>query len=111
MRGPQSGGTEVVIQGSHLNVGSSVSVSFDGLPCVVNTSQASSARVTCKTSRSNGPRRVDVVTVNIDNAVRTLNKNPYNYTLDPTIMEIKPLKVIFASPVCSPLPPRCFKYS
>ncbi|CAG0917436.1 unnamed protein product, partial [Notodromas monacha] len=92
LRGPQSGGTEVVIQGNHLNVGSSVSVSFNGLACKVNPSQTSSGRITCTTSRSNGPTRIESVSVHIDNAVRTLSKNPYNYTLDPVISEIKPLK-------------------
>ncbi|XP_066996957.2 plexin-B isoform X2 [Anabrus simplex] len=90
--GPQSGGTQLAITGKDLNIGSSISAYLDNLPCQVNSTQASSSRITCVTSRSNGPVRIQKLTLNIDGANRTLEGNPFNYTLDPTIMEIKPLK-------------------
>lgn len=48
------------------------------------------------TSRCNGPHRINRLTLIIDGANRTLEGNPFNYTMDPTIMEIKPL-ISFAS--------------
>lgn len=91
--GPQSGGTLLSITGFHLNMGSSVSAFLDDLPCLVNSSHASGTRLLCTTSRtSGGPRPVSQLTVTIDNAKRVLAKNPFSYTKDPTIMEIKPLR-------------------
>jgi plexin A len=54
--------------------------------------QASSSRITCITSKSNGPKQIKKLTLTIDGANRTLDGNCFNYTLDPTILEIKPLK-------------------
>nr|CAD7258241.1 unnamed protein product [Timema shepardi] len=90
--GPQSGGTQLAITGQYLNIGSTVTAYLDDLPCFVNSTQASSSRLTCITSRSGGPHRVRKLTLCIDGANRTLEGNPFNYTMDPTIMEIKPLK-------------------
>ncbi|GLH11402.1 Uncharacterized protein GBIM_16186 [Gryllus bimaculatus] len=89
--GPQSGGTQLAITGQYLNIGSSISAYLDHLPCHVNSTQASSSRITCITTRSSEPMRVQRLTLTIDGANRTLESNPFNYTLDPTIMEIKPL--------------------
>nr|CAD7400761.1 unnamed protein product [Timema poppensis] len=90
--GPQSGGTQLAITGQYLNIGSTITAYLDDLPCFVNSTQASSSRLTCITSRSGGPHRVRKLTLCIDGANRTLEGNPFNYTMDPTIMEIKPLK-------------------
>nr|CAD7441811.1 unnamed protein product [Timema bartmani] len=90
--GPQSGGTQLAITGQYLNIGSTITAYLDDLPCFVNSTQASSSRLTCITSRSGGPHRIRKLTLCIDGANRTLEGNPFNYTMDPTIMEIKPLK-------------------
>ncbi|XP_018362597.1 PREDICTED: plexin-B [Trachymyrmex cornetzi] len=90
--GPQSGGTQLAITGKYLNIGSTISAYLDELPCHVNATQASSTRLTCVTSKSGRVRRIHRLTLSIDGANRTLMDNPYNYTHDPTIMEIKPLR-------------------
>ncbi|XP_012278173.1 plexin-B isoform X2 [Orussus abietinus] len=90
--GPQSGGTQLAISGTYLNIGSTIAAYLDELPCRVNATQASSTRLTCVTSKSGRVRQVHTLTLSIDGANRTLYGNPYNYTLDPTIMEIKPLR-------------------
>ncbi|KAF4532611.1 hypothetical protein B566_EDAN013516 [Ephemera danica] len=90
--GPASGGTQLAISGQHLNIGSSVAAYLGDSPCQVNMTQASSSRITCITSRSNGPQQIRSLSLIIDGANRTLNENCFNYTLDPTILEIKPLK-------------------
>ncbi|XP_046429444.1 plexin-B [Neodiprion fabricii] len=90
--GPQSGGTQLAISGMYLNIGSTISAFLDELPCQVNATQASSTRLTCVTSKSGRVRRIRRLTLSIDGANRTLDSNPYNYTHDPTIMEIKPLR-------------------
>ncbi|XP_016844903.1 plexin-B [Nasonia vitripennis] len=89
--GPQSGGTRLAITGQYLNIGSAISAYLDELPCQVNASQASSTRLTCVSSRSGRVRSISRLTLSIDGANRTLEGNPYNYTHDPSIMEIKPL--------------------
>jgi len=38
------------------------------------------------------PRTIRTLTLSIDGANRTLTGGPFNYTADPTVMEIKPLK-------------------
>ncbi len=73
-------------------MGSSVSAFLDELPCLVNSSHASGTRLLCTSSRTAGPRTVAQLTVTIDNAKRVLAKNPFSYTKDPTIMEVKPLR-------------------
>ncbi|XP_059469642.1 plexin-B isoform X3 [Neocloeon triangulifer] len=90
--GPESGGTQLAITGQFLNIGSTVFASLDDLPCQVNMTQASSSRITCTTSKSSGPSRINRLTLSIDGANRTLEGNCFNYTMDPTIMDIKPLK-------------------
>lgn len=89
--GPQSGGTQLAITGQYLNIGSQITAYLDGYVCTVNLTQASNSRLTCITSRASGPVHIQNITLNIDGANRTLLNNPFNYTLDPTIMEIKPL--------------------
>lgn len=90
--GPVSGGTQLAIAGQYLNIGSRISAYLDDLVCQVNTTQTSNSRLICITSKSNGPRIIQTLTISIDNANRTLYGNLFNYTHDPTIMEIKPLK-------------------
>ncbi|XP_061706998.1 plexin-B [Cydia pomonella] len=90
--GPVSGGTQLAIGGQHLNIGSAISAYLDELPCSVNKTQTSNSRLICITPKANMPRVINTITVAIDNANRTLMGDLYNYTADPTIMEIKPLK-------------------
>lgn len=89
--GPKSGGTHLAITGQYLNIGSSIRVFLDDLPCVVNASQTSSSRLMCVTSASPRPGAVSRLTLVIDGANRTL-LSPYTYERDPTISEIKPSK-------------------
>lgn len=89
--GPQSGGTLVAITGKYLNIGSEITAYLDNHICTVNLTQASSGRLTCITSKASKPINIAKLTLSIDGANRTLDGNPFNYTQDPTIMEIKPL--------------------
>lgn len=90
--GPQSGGTQLAITGQYLNIGSEITAYLDNYVCQVNVTQASSGRLTCITSRAEKPTNIRKLTLSIDGANRTLEGNPFNYTQDPTIMEIKPLE-------------------
>lgn len=90
--GPQAGGTQLAITGQYLNIGSEITAYLDEWVCRVNLTQASSSRLTCITSRASKPVNIQKLTLSIDGANRTLEGNPFNYTQDPTIMEIKPLK-------------------
>lgn len=90
--GPQSGGTHLAITGQYLNIGTEISAYLDEYLCQINTTQASSSRLTCITSRASRPVNVGKLTLCIDGANRTLEGNPFNYSQDPSIMEIKPLK-------------------
>lgn len=112
--GPQSGGTKLSIIGKYLNIGSSITAYLDEYECVINMTQASSSRLTCVTSASRQPEHIRVLMLSIDGANRTYScstnhqktyhKNYiqvqrssigcsiYNYTIDPKIMQIKPLK-------------------
>ncbi|KAF7286951.1 hypothetical protein GWI33_002800 [Rhynchophorus ferrugineus] len=89
--GPQSGGTLLAISGKYLNIGSEITAYLDDNICTVNLTQASSGRLTCITSKASSPANIYKLTLSIDGANRTLEGNPFNYTQDPTIMEIKPL--------------------
>nr|CAI5855263.1 unnamed protein product [Callosobruchus analis] len=89
--GPQSGGTQLAITGHYLNIGSEITAYLDEYICQVNNTQASSGRLTCITSRAQKPVAISRLTLSIDGANRTLEGNPFTYTPDPTIMEIKPL--------------------
>lgn len=89
--GPLSGGTQLAITGHHLNIGSHTTAFLDELPCYINSTQATSSRITCTTSRVSSPRNIRTLTLIIDGANRTLIGHPFKYKMDPTIAEIKPL--------------------
>lgn len=115
-QGPQSGGTQVQIYGRHLNIGSSVIAYLDDYICHINTTLATNDRLVCITTASRSPEFIRTLTLIVDLANRTLqckngrghNSNDiaatssnvmrhgacsiYNYTVDPKIMQIKPLK-------------------
>ncbi|XP_053684363.1 plexin-B isoform X2 [Sabethes cyaneus] len=113
--GPQSGGTTVSIIGRYLNIGSKIAAFLDDYICHINITQASSGRLTCITSAARSPEHIRILTLSIDGANRTLkcsaDSQPnsisrnnfhyhsyyetcsvYNYTVDPKILQIKPLK-------------------
>ncbi|XP_050527512.1 plexin-B [Daktulosphaira vitifoliae] len=88
--GPQSGGTILAISGHNLNIGSLINAFLDTFPCTVNTTHASSSRLTCVTSSADRPKTISAMHLIIDGSNRTLSK-PFTYRSDPTIAEIKPL--------------------
>ncbi|XP_043069381.1 plexin-B [Drosophila bipectinata] len=124
--GPRSGGTQLSLIGSFLNIGSSIRAYLDEYECYVNVSQSSSSQVTCTTSEATQPEPIQSLRLFIDGANRTLTcqssiqnittknrlVNPlrsdlnayqfrifprhicsvFNYTQDPRIMQIKPLR-------------------
>lgn len=73
-----------------MNIGSSVTAFLDNFPCTVNTTHASSSRLTCITSAANRPQTINTLNLIIDGSNRTLAK-PFTYKSDPTVAEIKPL--------------------
>lgn len=93
--GPQSGGTKLSIIGRYLNIGSKIYASLDNYECLINVTQASSSRLTCITSPARKPEMIKNLHLKIDGANRTFtcfNCSIFNYTSDPKIMQIKPLK-------------------
>ncbi|ODM99641.1 Plexin-B [Orchesella cincta] len=92
-KGPKSGGTQLTIMGSYLNIGSSIRVQLKDYPCHVNATHSSSSRITCTTSAASLNESIGRLQVIVDNAVRVLEEGfLYRYMPDPTIIEIKPLK-------------------
>ena len=68
-RGPMSGGTELNLSGKFLNIGSSVSVYLDHLPCHVNKSSITDHHLTCVTSQANQPYQVSGMHLSIAESV------------------------------------------
>lgn len=92
-KGPKSGGTQLTIMGSYLNIGSSIRVQLKDYPCHVNATHSSSSRITCTTSAASLNESIGRLQVTVDNAVRVLEDGfLFRYMPDPTIIEIKPLK-------------------
>jgi plexin A len=87
--GPMSGGTVIAVEGTNLNIGSSLLIYLDSIPCLVNPAQVTSSRVTCTTGPAPHPMAVRSLVVIIDDARRSLG-NPYTYTPDPTIVDVRP---------------------
>lgn len=91
--GPQSGGTRITLTGINLNVGSSIQVFLDELPCLVELSLISSEQIVCKTSPSKQPSRaIRQLRLIIDDAQIIRDENVFYYTQDPTISRIFPLR-------------------
>ncbi|KAH8252435.1 hypothetical protein KR038_011503 [Drosophila bunnanda] len=115
--GPRSGGTQLSLIGKFLNIGSMMRAFLDEYECFINVTQASSSQVSCTTSEATQPEPIRSLRLIIDGANRTLechnnitNKNRlhfgsypfripppqpcsiFNYTQDPRIMQIKPLR-------------------
>ncbi|XP_033168193.1 plexin-B [Drosophila mauritiana] len=120
--GPRSGGTQLSLIGKFLNIGSTMRAFLDEYECHIDVTQASSSQVSCTTSEATQPEPIRSLHLVIDGANRTLecqisapsitNTNPtrssfgsyqlrspprqpcsiFNYTQDPRIMQIKPLR-------------------
>lgn len=119
--GPKSGGTQLSLLGKYLNIGSSIRAFLDEYECHINVTQASSSRLSCITSEATQPEPIRSLRLVVDGANRTFTcKNPdfgqqqlistsrsyygayynmppppcsiFNYTQDPRIMQIKPLR-------------------
>lgn len=114
--GPKSGGTQLSLLGKYLNIGSSIRAFLDEYECNINVTQASSSRLLCTTSAATQPEPIRTLRLVIDGANRTYScSDPYlkpelgygsyyfnppvplpcsifNYTQDPRIMQIKPLR-------------------
>lgn len=114
--GPKSGGTQLSLLGKYLNIGSSIRAFLDEYECNINVTQASSSRLSCTTSAATQPEPIRTLRLFVDGANRTYScSDPYlnpklnygsyyynppvplpcsifNYTQDPRIMQIKPLR-------------------
>lgn len=103
--GPLSGGTHLSVIGEHLNIGTNVRVFLDELECAVQdrNSSVTMQRIQCITPPSpNGLRQINRLELLIDGANRSFTCTPeppethkcsiYNYTHDPQILQIKPLR-------------------
>ncbi|XP_055858104.1 plexin-B isoform X1 [Episyrphus balteatus] len=108
--GPRSGGTHVTLIGRYLNIGSHIQAFLDEYECHINVTQASSNRLTCITSEATQPEPIRRLKLIVDGANRTYERcstydqrgnyayranghcSIYNYTQDPGIMQIKPLR-------------------
>ncbi|XP_006631156.2 plexin-A1 [Lepisosteus oculatus] len=86
-RGPVSGGTQITIEGNHLNAGSAVSVNIGLHPCKFE--RRSAREIVCVTpaGQSSGgtPVMVDINWAELRNP-----EVKFNYTEDPTILKIDP---------------------
>ena len=93
-----SGGTLLSISGQFPTRGTQISISLDNIACQVNKTLSSSQRLVCVTGAYEGPlrgqrsHRVSTLTVHVDNAVRNYREEPFTYTPDPRVLELKPLR-------------------
>ncbi|XP_019634101.1 PREDICTED: plexin-A1-like isoform X2 [Branchiostoma belcheri] len=94
--GPQSGGTKVLIMGELFDTGGEVTArigrSGDNMwaPCVVDESSRTNVSVKCQTGRIDATGRY-TLQVLFDGQSRDA-PGKFNYTDDPTVMEVFPLK-------------------
>lgn len=80
--GPISGGTKIHIRGNHLNAGSTIKASINGLKCHILSTDVKDAycRTSAATSLSKGFLKME-----FDSGERQLNSVPYEYVADPSI--------------------------
>ncbi|XP_037071029.1 plexin-B-like [Pollicipes pollicipes] len=86
--GPLSGGTLLTLTGTNLHIGSNVTVTLGGRPCHMT---ARTADVKCLTSAASKVEKVNQVVLVLDAARRKLHAS-YEYSPDPSVLDIKPLK-------------------
>lgn len=81
--GPISGGTRIHIRGNHLNAGSLIKGSIDGLKCEILTTDVKDAF--CRTSPRGSGRPKGFLKMEFDSGERVLNSVPFEYIDDPII--------------------------
>lgn len=81
-KGPISGGTQLKISGSNLNIGANILAYLDDVPCHVDRDSITANSLDCKTSFVNSGRVTQNLTLVIDGAFRHL-KSPFFYTPNP----------------------------
>ncbi|XP_041130483.1 plexin-A1-like isoform X1 [Polyodon spathula] len=86
-RGPLSGGTQITIEGNHLNAGSTITANIGLHPC--RFVRRSAKEIVCVTPAGQIPGGAPVM-VNINWAELRNPEVKYNYTDDPTILRIEP---------------------
>ncbi|MGH0157268.1 UNVERIFIED_CONTAM: hypothetical protein FKN15_033323 [Acipenser sinensis] len=86
-RGPLSGGTQITIEGNHLNAGSTITANIGLHPC--RFVRRSAKEIVCVTPAGQVPGGAPVM-VNINWAELRNPEVKYNYTDDPTILRIEP---------------------
>lgn len=91
--GPQSGGTRITLSGVNLNIGSSIQVFLDELPCLVEMSLLSSEQLTCRTTSSRqASRAIRHLKLIIDDAQIVRTDDVFYYTSDPVVNRVSPLR-------------------
>lgn len=80
--GPMSGGTRVHIRGNHLNAGSLIKASINGMRCEILTTDVKDAF--CRTSPSTARNR-GFMKMEFDSGERQLNSVQFEYVEDPVI--------------------------
>lgn len=91
--GPQSGGTRLTLTGLNLNIGSSIQVLLDELPCQVEASLVTSEQIVCRTGASrHASRAIKQLRLVIDDAQIVRDDDVFYYTQDPVISKVSPLR-------------------
>ncbi|XP_070544684.1 uncharacterized protein [Ptychodera flava] len=92
--GPQSGGTTVTLQGSHLDAGNMIDVQIGHLPCEVDRDKISDQSIVCNNSRS---ERLfsSILRVTFDQAIRN-STDKFEYMEDPVVESVVPLRATVA---------------
>jgi plexin A len=80
--GPVSGGTDILIRGNHLNAGSLIKASINGLRCEIISTDLKEAL--CRTSKSSTLTK-GFLKMEFDSGERPLNSVPFEYVIDPVI--------------------------
>lgn len=80
--GPISGGTKIMIRGNHLNAGSTIKGSINGLKCEILSTDLKDA--ICKTSPATLLSK-GFLKMEFDSGERQLNSVPFEYVADPII--------------------------
>ncbi|GMS96191.1 hypothetical protein PENTCL1PPCAC_18366, partial [Pristionchus entomophagus] len=88
--GPLSGGTQVMLQGRHLDAGSNAEVIIGEQPCIVRE-RDSSTTMTCITTAAKKVQSMGPLRLRIDNATRSISSITFQYRPDPVIQSLSPL--------------------
>ncbi|KAI6187233.1 hypothetical protein M3Y98_00220500 [Aphelenchoides besseyi] len=89
--GPKSGGTVLTLKGENLDVGANATVWLDEMECkLIDEKPRQSNELKCETARSDGPKQIKAIRLQIDDTTRVLNSH-FDYRSDPSIESISPL--------------------